>query len=606
MKRLVPLALALALGLPPATALAEDSAPDTLTSVIRKVTVYSDRARVTRAADVTLGSNPRVYVFEKLPGWVDDGSVRVSLAPPAAGRIVDVRVKREYLARASDKAYLDAEEEVKGLQAELGALDDELKVLAAQAKQIEGIRMFSLEKISKDSALRDVSVESYGKVVAFISDQLRATAKARRTVLKKRVDLTPELQAKQRKLAELKGLTQLEQTSVFVTVSGAPGTSGSVELTYMLPGATWEPTHELRVSRTRPGTAEVTSYAVVTQTSGENWENAEIAFATQSSTEAVRIPQLEALTLGDTKSATRIMKSRVSSFTRAQRAFGAQNRMWNKFQQQKSSQHNFEKVYESNFNYLQVVQSKTVQIFAGLQRRGTSAHFKGQGRATVRGDGHSVRVQIGHSKPKATQRIVAAPEQSLNAALTLRMTNSAPQPLLPGKVAIYRDGAFLGMTDLDFIAEGEIFSMFLSVADQLKLSRRLDKKHSSIVRKKRTRMQVAFVVTVENLASTETQLNLADRIPVSQNKEIKIDRVTISPGVKPDTKGLVRWDLTLQPKEKRTFRIAYRIEYPPTLILRTKQELHRRSKRRAHPSQAAPAGDAPQLEEQIMNLEDNF
>jgi hypothetical protein len=119
----------------------------------------------------------------------------------------------------------------------------------------------------------------------------------------------------------------------------------------------------------------------------------------------------------------------------------------------------------------------------------------------VRGDGHPVKLFIGSSVLQWTQKIVAAPEQSLNAARTLAMTNSTGMPLLPGKVALYQDGSFLGMTDVAVIAKGERFSLFLSVADHLKLTRELDRKQSSLVRKTRSQMQVAFIVTVENLGT---------------------------------------------------------------------------------------------------------
>ena len=119
------------------------------------------------------------------------------------------------------------------------------------------------------------------------------------------------------------------------------------------------------------------------------------------------------------------------------------------------------------------------------------------------------------------------------------------------------------MTDIDFIAQGEDFALFVSVADHLKLSRKLDRKHSTLIRKKqRNRMQVAFTVTVENLSSEATAPTLADRIPVSENKDIRIDNVKINPAVKPNAQGLLHWELTLKPKETRRFKISYQVEYP--------------------------------------------
>jgi len=42
----------------------------------------------------------------------------------------------------------------------------------------------------------------------------------------------------------------------------------------MLPGATWETVHELRAADSEPTSVEVTSFAVVTQASGEDWDRA--------------------------------------------------------------------------------------------------------------------------------------------------------------------------------------------------------------------------------------------------------------------------------------------------------------------------------------------
>ena len=475
----------------------EDPGTVGLSSEIKKVTVFSDRALVTREATAKVTPESTVYAFKHLPGWVDDGSVR---AAASAGRIVEVRVGRSYLARGTDPTYRKAETEARALAARMGTLDDELTVLDAQAKQIADVRAFSMEKLPKDVLIDKLGVSNYAGVVEYVTNTLRETAKARRAVEAERVERAPEVEASKRRVEELKGLTQIEETTVYVTLQGTAAASAAVTLTYMLPGATWEPVHELRTEGAGASPVEVTSFAVVTQASGEDWSNAELAFSTQSSTAAVRIPELGALTLGDTRGATQTLERESASFSRAEAAFRGQNRLWNLRLQGSEQSQAFEEIYKTNFEALQVVQSKTVQIFQSLQQRGTTAQFKALGTPKVRADGRSVRVPIGRARLQAKQAIVAAPEQSLNAAITLDLRNETGQPLLPGAVALYQGSSFLGMTNLNFVADGESFSMFLGVADQLKMSRALDRKHSALVRKQHTQMQLAFVVTVENLS----------------------------------------------------------------------------------------------------------
>lgn len=569
-----------------------------LQSKVTKVTVYSDRARVSRQAQITLPAEPTVFAFRNLPGWVDDGSVQVSVT---AGRIVDVRVDRRFLAKDTDRGWQRVEAEFNALSNQLAALTDEIAVLDAQKQQIESIKAFSVEKITKDTMIGNVTVKNYGDVLAFITASLRATAKSRRDVKVQLDELKPQHEAARRRLEDAKGLMKVEETTVLVTVQGTTSGPATVELTYMLPGVTWEPTHEVRASTTDPNHVEVVTFAALSQTSGEDWGGAELSFSTQSTTETVNIPELEALTFGDTQTTTRTHTSQVSSFVRAQTAFKGQNMLWNKTRQHSEQSDNFEQVYQSNIDSLQVIQGRTVSIFESLAKRGTTAHFKAQPAQSVRGDGHPVRLLIGRSVLESTQKIVAAPEQSLSAARTLAMTNTTGQALLPGKVALYQDGTFLGLTDVDFIAKGERFSLFLSVAEHLKISRQLDRKQSSLVRKTRNQMQIMFVVTVENLSAEETSFTLADRIPVSENKDIKIDRVSITPGTRPDSQGLLHWDLTLKPGEKRELRIGYQVEYPEELVIETRR---RQMEELKSPSRAAPS--KARIEDQIKQLEDSF
>ncbi len=580
-----------------------EAAAETTKSKVTKVTVFSDRARVTRKAETELSVEPTVLAFRNLPGWVDDGSVRVSAS---AGRIVDVRVERDFLAQATDPRVTRAQAEHRALSERLAALDDEIKVLDAQKLQIESIKAFSLEKITEDTRIGDVKVENYADVLAFITDSLRKTAAARREAASKRALLEPEITASAARLADMQALMQLEETTVLVTLQGDRRGSSTISLTYMLPGATWQPAHELRVSTEEDKLVEVVSFAQVTQTSGEDWGNAELSFSTQSSTQSIRIPELEALTLGDTHTATRLLTSKISSFTRAQHAFEGQSALWNRVHRTNAAHErsSFEEVYKSNIEQLHVVQGKTVELFETLQRRGTTAHFRANAAPSVRGDGHPVRMRIGMSELESSQRIVAAPEQSLNAALTLEMENTTGQALLPGQVALYRDGTFLGMTEIDFVADGESFATFLGVADHVKLSRKLDRKRSSLIRKRRNRMEVAYDIKVENLSSRPTRLSLADRVPVSENREISVDRIRVSDGTKPDSRGLLRWQLALGPKESKTFRISYQVDYPSELVLQARRQ--REAERAASTGARQPTRKAYRIEEQLMDLEDQL
>jgi hypothetical protein len=133
-------------------------------------------------------------------------------------------------------------------------------------------------------------------------------------------------------------------------------------------------------------------------------------------------------------------------------------------------------------------------------------------------------------------------------------------------VLLYVDGAFLGATAIDFVAPGEAFPVFVGVADQVKLTRALDRKRSALTWSgKRKRMQIVYLLSVENLGDEPVTLELADRIPVSETDTVKVLGVDIEPDAEPDTKGVLRWTLTLAAGEKLPCRIGYTLDYPREL-----------------------------------------
>jgi uncharacterized protein (TIGR02231 family) len=355
----------------------------------------------------------------------------------------------------------------------------------------------------------------------------------------------------------------------------------------MVPGATWEPVHELRAS---PDTKKVglVSQAVVMQTTGEDWSDVNLSLSTQRSTDTMRIPELEALLLGTGRKVARVKGGAQSSFFTANTNYEQQNQLWFDFN---NGSPVLQGAYRANRAALGDNVKRVEQLFETLNERGTTAHFPALAAQTIRTDGRPTRVPLGQLELAAQHRILAAPELSLNAAHTADLTNTSKQALLPGKVSLYLDGAFLGLTETDFVAPGEFFSLYLGVADYIKVSRTLDKKRSELKRSgQRTKVQASFLVSLENLSDRRVAVQLAERIPMSETDEVKVSAVKISPEGKPDPKGLLRWDLNLGPKQVREFRVEYAIEYP--------NDLPRR--------EGVSDGAAPALQEQIKALEKKF
>ena len=158
--------------------------------------------------------------------------------------------------------------------------------------------------------------------------------------------------------------------------------------------------------------------------------------------------------------------------------------------------------------------------------------------------------------------------------------------MLPGKVSIYKDSSVLGTTEIDFVAESEEFGMFLGVADHLKISRVMDRKKSSIDKgRTRTKLRAEYAITIENLSDTVTTLDVTDRVPLSDNKDVRLSGVKISPESATDSQGIVHWTIDVEPGATRTLTLKYTVEYPNAI------------------TQAAPKSQASDYEDHSLEMQ---
>ena len=192
-----------------------------LDSKITEVTVYADRDRVTREVTLALPEQTSRYSFAKLPSWIDEGSVRVSLkaAEGAKGEVLDVQVRRTYLTAASDEEVRKAQEAVQEITDKVNELSDKQNVIDQRRKHLESIRVFSLDKLPKDAAAREVKVAEYVDFLEFLETSLNKLNTDRRSLEKERREIQPDQNARQKRLGELNSRAQLEERAVEIMVT---------------------------------------------------------------------------------------------------------------------------------------------------------------------------------------------------------------------------------------------------------------------------------------------------------------------------------------------------------------------------------------------------
>ena len=165
------------------------------------------------------------------------------------------------------------------------------------------------------------------------------------------------------------------------------------------------------------------------------------------------------------------------------------------------------------------------ETVAQLESAPFEATFNVPGRTTVAGNGEVKRVLLMSEDIEPTLSSRSVPKFDTNAYLYAKIKIAKGTPLLPGQVYLFRDGTFVGTGDMPLLQPGEDHDLGFGVDDQVKV------KHTVLEEKRGETGLIStshvdsrnYRVSVKNLHERPIDVTILDRVPVSQNDEIKVE-----------------------------------------------------------------------------------
>lgn len=265
---------------------------------IDRVTVYSNRAQVTRAARPLLPSGPTVLRFERLPPTIEPTSVRVSATGARVLRAEVSSVQTEAIAVDSFRAQL---EKLEALQASRQALVDARQLAREELELIQTLQPASFVEAAQRNGrpLPKVSMSGWLETADFF---IRRADQSRKRIESLHEDLRPldrEIKTLADALSKLKlGNGLRRYTEVWAVVDSPRAKATSVRLTYRVPGPRWQPVYDLHYDPVESALVVYTG-AVVAQQTGEDWTDANLSFSTGVPEDGIALPPLLTWTLGE-------------------------------------------------------------------------------------------------------------------------------------------------------------------------------------------------------------------------------------------------------------------------------------------------------------------
>ncbi len=496
-------------------------------SAPNEVVVYPDRAQVTRLAAVTCGARVSL-TFESIPpaAGADSFRARVTNGSIDGLRAELVNSEREFAPKVESLAKL-----FDSLAEERAALDDAVHRADEQRSLAQRFARVATTMTSQEMAREKPDVKAWQTAFDTSLSTALSANKAAAEAHQKLQELGRREAEAQRQLAELRAGSRRSSYRVEVLVSCPAGATAEVALSYLVGGSSWAPVYEARVE---DAAVDFSTYATVTQITGEDWSNVEVTLSTAVPVQNATPPELKKLSvIGNEKAPERKVLVRreeanihgaVSADPAAPRKPGV----------------------------------------SGAVNQGLSVQLKVPDKAKVSGDGSAIRVFVGKRKLKAKLELRVMPSALPVAFRVADLTNELDWPLLPGAVDLFRSTGLVGRYSLERVAQGAAFTLTLGIEDTIRVKRvvveELTRDTGLFAGKKR--FTYAYRFELANYGKVPVEVVLSDRLPVSELDDISVSiGEKTTPGYSLDkVDGLPKWKISLKPQERKNIDYAFRVD----------------------------------------------
>ncbi len=521
--------------------------PTTTTPIVTQVTavtVFPDRARVTRTGRAALAAGQQRLEIQQLPLGLLPDSLRAAGRGTARAKLLGVTNRLEHFYETPADAALQLEKQILAntdADAELAAravvADKEQKALDALAAESE---MFA-----RGLALRGRTSDEQGAFFDFISRRSRALQADLLAIGRDRRDLAKELDRLKRELSAVQSARPKQRFSAVVELDVSAAGDLDLELTYVVTGAAWQPLYDIRSS---DASVELTYLAQVAQNTGEDWPDVALTLSTARPSLALVIPELDPWYLRPrppmpppVPMMARSMALQAMPAPAAAKAPGG------------------------GFAPPEPEELDLAVDSAAVSESGAALTYQLAGSAGVPGNNEPRKVTVATLNFKPVVTYVTAPKREEVCYRRAEIKNDSRYSLLPGRAQLFESDEYLGATALDFVAPGQTFELALGADERLRVERELAARDvdKAFIIGDRRRIRYGYTIELENLRDSPQSVTVRDQLPVARDEQIKVKLDAADPKPTEQSElGQLEWTLTLDRGARRTIRFDFSVEHP--------------------------------------------
>ena len=508
-------------------------------SAVDAVTVYPDGASVTRVIQLDLPAGDTTLVAKDFPLTLDTSSLRVEGDAGAKLTIgaIDARPPRA----APPVNLSDLDKRIETLKDQRIDLGGAIAAAAARRKFAERFAEASPAGIGDKGEARPIA--EWRAAFAAVSEEVAMADAAIRDAERKQHEIDREI-ARLESDRTIKPPSKLE---VRIDLAAVAATRTTLRVTYAVRNARWMALYDARLdtgAKDRKPALELVRRAEITQTTGEDWSNVALDVSTVRTARGGNAPDLNSL---------------IVQYPQAPRSLGGPG-LVDGVRPRSMSAPLFESL---PFAKRADEQEATVE-FGGFQTT-----FRIPGRVSVGASEGAKSLRISTAAIAPDLVIRSAPVLDPTAFLEASFKQSEDAPLLPGRVAIYRDGMFVGRGKMAVASKDETVRLGFGADDKVKIERTVIKRNegsAGLILTTSKTDERSFKTVVRNGHDFPIRIAIEDQLPVSENEDIQVEMLAsatppTATNVR-DRRGVLEWAFEAKPGEVRDIAFGWRVRWP--------------------------------------------
>ncbi len=503
-------------------------------SKITNVTVFLNKAQVTREVKTRLETGKMDLILTGLTSQLDPSSIQV------AGKgnfiLLGIRHQQNYLSE------FNVSPKLKMLKDSLAVYQKNLSLEQSQKEILNKEEQMLLSNQKIGGANQNLTVAELKSMADFYRSRLGDILNNKMKQDDKIKGINEHIVRLQRQINTENELYSRNTSEIVISVSTTAAVAAVLEVNYVVNNAGWYPVYDLRAINTK-SPVQLNYKANVFQRTGEEWKNVKLKLSTANPNQSGLKPELYPWYL-DFYNPVVYRQYSKKDLGRSAPAMKAQDEM-------------------AEMEVVADLPAQSMAEFVSTVQTSLNTEFEISLPYTVESSSKPTLVDIQTNEIKAMYAYSVVPKLEGDAFLIAKATGWEGLSLLPGEANLFFEGTFVGKTFIDPNSIKDTLAISLGRDKRIVVKREelkdLTSKKLIGTNQKEER---SWEISVRNSKTEAITISVEDQLPVSKNKDIEVTALNTGGAKFDPVSGKLTWQLVIQPNETKKVTYRYEVKYP--------------------------------------------